>query len=160
MTFSLSRAFLRFVLLRITRRPLLAPPMPERDFDPVTLPPPSITSSPTLAPSSPSSSPPATPEHLRNNHVPLPPHPLLAPPPPARFDTSVEDYLLPKALMTPSVKPSISLVSPLSSPTDWLSEIIYIMRPLVYGLFVRIIPVQTQVLNLHSLSVSYFIGYR
>jgi len=124
------KAFLKFLLVRITRRPLLAPPIPERDFDPASLLPSSNTSSPTLAPSSPASSPPATPDHIKNNHVPLLPHPLLACPPP---DSSVEDYLLPKALTTTTVRPSISLVRPLSSPTDWLSEIIYMLRPLVYA---------------------------
>lgn len=117
------KAFLRFVLLRITRRPLLTPSIPERDFDPASLPPPSNTSSPTLAPSSPSSSPPATPDHIKNNHVRLPPHPLLAPPSPASSDSSVEDYLLPKALTTSSVKPSTSLVRTLSSPIEWLSKL-------------------------------------
>jgi peroxin-16 len=124
---------LRLVLLKITRQPLLSPPIPERDFDPTSLPPSSNTSSPTLAPSSPSYSPPATPEHLRNNHVPLPLHPLLAPSPPIHSDTSVEDYLLPKALTTSSVKPSASLVRALSTPQDWLAESIYISRPFIYG---------------------------
>lgn len=128
-----SRAVLRLLLLRTTRRPLLSPPIPEREFDPSTLTLPSNTSSPTLAPSSSSSSPPATPEHLKNNYIPLPPHPLLTSPPPTRSDTSVEDYLLPKALIASSVKPSLSLVRTLSSPQDWLAESIYILRPLVYG---------------------------
>jgi peroxin-16 len=131
----LYRAVLRLLLLRITQRPLLSPPVPERDFDPSSLPPLSNVSSPTLAPSSPSSSPPATPEHLRNNHIPLPPHPLLTPLPPSCSDTSVDDYLLPKALTISSVKPSISLVKTLSSPQDWLAETIYILRPLVYGAY-------------------------
>ncbi|KII93730.1 hypothetical protein PLICRDRAFT_152744 [Plicaturopsis crispa FD-325 SS-3] len=127
------KAFLRFFMLRITRRPLLSPPIPERDFDPAAIPSHSNASSPTLAPSSPASSPPVTPDHLKNNRTPLPPHPLLTPPPPTRSDTSVEDYLLPKALTTASVRPSLSLVRALSSPQDWLSEGIYILRPLVYA---------------------------
>ncbi|GLB36118.1 putative peroxisomal membrane protein (Pex16) [Lyophyllum shimeji] len=122
------KAALRFVLLRITRRPILSPPIPERDFDPMSLPPSSNNSSPTLAPSSPSPSPPATPDHLRNNHIPLPPHSLLS----GRSESSVEEYLLPKAMTTSSVKPSLSLVRPISSPQDWLAESIYILRPLVY----------------------------
>ena len=126
------RAFLRLVLLRITRKPLITPPIPERDFDPALLPPPSNTSSPTIAASSPTSSPPATPEHVKNNHVPLPLHSLLTSPP-ACPESSVEDFLLPKALTTSSVKPSLSLIRSLSSPLEWLSEIIYILRPLVYG---------------------------
>lgn len=120
------------MLLRITRKPLLTPPIPERDLDPTALPPSAHISSPTLAASS-SSSPTITPQHLRNNRVALPPHPLLTSPPPASSDTSVEDYLLPKALTTSSMKPSLTLVRTLSSPQDWVAESLYILRPLVYG---------------------------
>lgn len=128
------RMILRFTLLKITTRPLLSPPIPERDIDPASLPPTSTHTSPTLAPTSPSSSPPPTPDHLKNNRTPLQPNALmLTPPPPARSDTSVEDYLLPKALTTSSVKPSLLLMKPLSSPLEWLSECIYIMRPWLYG---------------------------
>jgi peroxin-16 len=128
------RAMLRFLLLRITRRPLLSPPIPEREFDPTTLPPSSHESSPTLAPSSPPSSPPATPDHLRNNHFPFPPHSLLTASSHQHVDTSVQDYLLPKAMTTSSVKSPMSLVQTLSSPQEWLGEIVYILRPLVYGM--------------------------
>ncbi|KAK2461943.1 hypothetical protein APHAL10511_006406 [Amanita phalloides] len=128
------KALLRLMLLRITRRPLLSPPVPERDLDPATIPPPSNTSSPTLAPSSPAPSPPPTPDHLRNNHAPLPPHPLLANVSGANHpELSVEEYLLPKALTPSSVKPAGNLVKPLSSPVDWLAETIYIIRPLAYA---------------------------
>ncbi|KDR84948.1 hypothetical protein GALMADRAFT_233424 [Galerina marginata CBS 339.88] len=120
---------LRFLLLKTTRRPLVSPPIPEREFDPTTLPP-SNNSSPTLAPSSPQSSPPMTPDHLRNNLIPLSPHPLLTS---AQSDTSPEEYLLPKALTTSSVKPSLSLLRPLSGSRDWLAESLYILRPLVYA---------------------------
>lgn len=144
----LYRAMLRFALLRITRRPVLSPPIPERDIDPANLPPPSNTSSPTLAPSSPPSSPPLTPEHLRNNHVPLHPHPLLASPLPQTKHTSpVEDYLLSKALTTASVKTPTSLVRPLVSPKEWLSESLYIIRPLIYGKSTN----RVNVLSAHSL---------
>lgn len=34
------------------------------------------------------------------------------------------------------MKPSTSLVRTLSSPVEWLSEIIYILRPLIYGMLV------------------------
>lgn len=113
---------------------MVDPPVPERDFDIGSLPPPSNSSSPTLAPSSPSSSPPQTPDHLKNNHVPLPPHHLLVPPPPPTTAASpVDDFLLPKALSTSSVKAPFALVKPLSSPRDWLVESLYILRPLIYG---------------------------
>jgi len=128
------KALLRLLLLKVTHRPILSPPLPERDFDPTMLPPSSTESSPTLAPSSPASSLPATPDHLRNNYLSLPPHPLLTTPaPPMRSDTAVEDFLLPKALTTSSVKPSSSLLRPLSTLQDWLGEIVYILRPVVYA---------------------------
>lgn len=120
------------MLLKLTHRPLVYPPLPERDFDPTTLPSLSNTTSPTLAPSSPQLSPPMTPDHLRNNLVPLPPHPLLTS---AQADMSAEDFLLPKALTTSAVKPSLSLVRPLSSPREWIGETIYVLRPLVYGTY-------------------------
>ncbi|KAJ3551598.1 hypothetical protein NM688_g4609 [Phlebia brevispora] len=128
------KAILRVLLLRITRRPLLSQPLPERDFDPSLLPPASDTSSPTLAPSSPPSSVPSTPEHLKNNHAPLPPHPLIVPPPPTHSPTPVEDYLLPKALTTSSVKLPTALMRTLSSHKDWVAEMLYILRPLVYAI--------------------------
>ncbi|KAJ3750487.1 peroxisomal membrane protein PEX16 [Lentinula detonsa] len=126
------KAILRLMLLRITRRPLLSPPIPERDIDPTTLPS-STETSPTLAPSSLPSSLPATPEHLKNNRVPLPQHSPLAVPPPPRSDVSIQEYLLPKALTTSAVKPPLSLVRSFSSPPEWLSEVLYILRPLVYA---------------------------
>ncbi|KAF9076227.1 peroxisome membrane protein [Rhodocollybia butyracea] len=128
----LIKAILRFILLRITRRPLISPPIPERDIDPTTLPS-STETSPTLAPSSPPSSLPETPDHLKNNRVPLPQHTPLAVPPPPRSDIGIEEYLLPKALTTASVKPPLSLVRSYSSPQEWLSEVVYILRPLVYA---------------------------
>ncbi|CDO71622.1 hypothetical protein BN946_scf184911.g92 [Trametes cinnabarina] len=128
------KALLRLALIRITRRPLLSPPIPEREFDPENIPAGSDTSSPTLAPSSPPSSVLSTPEHLKNNHVPLPVHPLLTPPPPSHSPIPVEEYLLPKALTTASVKAPTSLVKPLASPKEWLAEIIYHLRPLVYAI--------------------------
>ncbi|KAI0936410.1 hypothetical protein AcW1_000662 [Taiwanofungus camphoratus] len=130
----LGRAVLRLVLLRITWRPLLSPPIPEREFEPSSLPPESDTSSPTLAPSSPPSSLPSTPDHLRNNHVALPLHPLLTPPPPTQSALPIEDYLLPKALTTSSVKAPTCLLKPLSTPKDWLAETTFVLRPLVYAI--------------------------
>lgn len=58
---------------------------------------------------------------------------MLTPPPPGRADTSVEDYLLPKVLTTTSVRPSLQLVKPLASIQDWIAEVMYILRPLIYG---------------------------
>ncbi|KAF5313976.1 hypothetical protein D9611_006777 [Ephemerocybe angulata] len=128
----LIKASLRILLLRTTKRPLVTPTIPERDFDPTTLPPPSSTdTSPTLVPSSISPSPLVTPDHLKNNHTPLPPHPLLVPSS-SRSESSAEEYLAPKALTTSTVKPSLSLIRTLSGPRDWIAEVVYILRPLVY----------------------------
>ena len=133
------RVVLKFTLLRITRRPLMFPPIPERDIDPENLPPPSAHSSPTLAASSLGSSPPGTPEHLRNNHEQLPPHPLLTTPPHTNKTSVVEDFLLSKALTTSSVKNPTSLVKPLLGSREWVAEAIYILRPLIYGQISRFI---------------------
>ena len=127
----ISRATLRMLLLRITHRPLVIPSIPERDVDPSQLQdkaPSSSTSSASEREASP------TPNHLQNNHVPPPHHPILSP------DSSMtaEDFLLPKALTKDSVRPAISLIRPLSGPRDWLAETIYILRPLVYGLQIPI----------------------
>jgi peroxin-16 len=132
-SYLLHRVVLKLTLLRITRRPLISPPIPERDIDPESLAPPSNHSSPTLVPSSLGSSPPGTPEHLRNNHEPLPTHSLLTAPPPTNRTSVVEDFLLSKALTTSSVKNPTSLVKPLLSPQEWIAESIYIFRPLIYG---------------------------
>ncbi|KAI0296159.1 peroxisome membrane protein [Russula brevipes] len=128
------KAVLKFTLLRITRRPLISPPIPERDIDPESLSPPSTNSSPTLVPSSLGSSPPGTPEHLRNNHEPLPLHPLFGAPPPTNRTSVVEDFLLSKALSTSSVKNPTLLVKPLLSPQEWIAESVYVLRPLIYVL--------------------------
>jgi len=129
----LVKAILRLMILRITRRPGICPPLPERDFDPSNIAPPSTSSTPTLAPSSQSSSPSMSPEHLKNNHMPLEVNnSLLTSPPPLTSDTPVEDYLLPKALSVNSVKSPTSIMRPLASASDWLSEVLYIMRPLIY----------------------------
>ncbi|CAK5280208.1 unnamed protein product [Mycena citricolor] len=127
------KALLRIVLLRITRRPLLSPPIPERDFDPAALPAePDTAASPHVAPSvAETQSPPATPAHLKNNRIPLPPHPLLVSSS-EPSDTPAEDYLLSKALTASSVKPSHALLKTLASHRDWLAEYVYILRPLVY----------------------------
>ncbi|KAG2023638.1 peroxisomal membrane protein PEX16 [Coprinopsis cinerea AmutBmut pab1-1] len=131
-TLEVVKAGLRLFLLKLTRRPLVSPLIPERDFDPATLPPPN----PDLQPKASTSAtqlptPLSTPDHLKNNQVPLDPHPLLSTKA-ERSTTAAEDYLLPKALTTSSIKPSSSLIRNLSGARDWLAEIIYILRPLVY----------------------------
>ncbi|KAF5312260.1 hypothetical protein D9619_003549 [Psilocybe cf. subviscida] len=120
------KASLRLFLLKITKRPLVSPPIPERDIDVTTLPDSSTTSSPEPGPST---LQPSTPDHLRNNTIPFEPHPLLTS---EQADVTAEEFLLPKSLTPSSVKPSLSLLRTLSGPRDWLAECLYILRPLVY----------------------------
>ncbi|KAG8925559.1 Peroxisomal membrane protein pex16, partial [Tulasnella sp. 417] len=50
----------------------------------------------------------------------------------AAAPSPIEDYLLPKALSTLDVKPPLTLVRPLNTFRDWVSEVIYLLRPLIY----------------------------
>ena len=126
---------LRLLILKITRRPVLTPPIPEREFDPSTIPLQSASSSPTLAPSSPPRSPLATPEHLKNNHLSLDStsH-YLSKTSALSSEAPVEEILLSKPLFVSSVKTPTSLIRELGSPTDWVPEVIFVLRPLIYGM--------------------------
>ena len=133
--------------MRTTRRPVVSPPLPEREIDPASL--------PALAEQPASSSPPPreenghangsgngnmSPTHLKNNHVPFSSgkaHPLLTTPPTSLTQTTIEDYLLPKALTPSSLRDPRFLLRALSGPTDWAAEILYILRPLIYVLLCR-----------------------
>ena len=134
--------------LHATRQPKLPPRMlipPHSPHSPYRSPGPSSTPAParpapspstppSAAPSSPPSSIPSTPEHLRNNHIPLlPTHPLIVQPPPHADHAPVEEFLLSKALSPNTVKFPTSLLRRLNSPKDWLGEVLYILRPLIYG---------------------------
>lgn len=153
------KAVLRLIILKITRRPLLSPPLPERDFDPTTIELQSASSSPTLAPSSHPDSPLMTPEHLKNNHISLDnPNSFLNKPAALSSDAPVEEYLLPKALSTSSVKEPTTLIRELSSPADWVAEIIYILRPLIYVGVISRNPKSTNPLIV-SLSLELFSRY-
>ncbi|KAG8921016.1 Peroxisomal membrane protein pex16 [Tulasnella sp. 408] len=146
------KAFLRLLILKVTRRPVLSPPIPEREIDPATLadltPSPSTSTSSLPPKYSPTDSPPP---HFKNNKqntfpptASSGPNPLLAaaslhkPQQPQPFGAAaatsspIEDYLLPKALSTLDVKPPLTLVRPLNTFRDWVSEIIYLLRPLIY----------------------------
>lgn len=111
---------------------MVTPPLPERDFDPSNIPASSATSSPTLAPSSQGSSPPLTPDHLKNNHISLD-YSLYSNPSVLNSEAPVEEFLLPKALSTSSVKTSTALLQELGSPLEWMAEILFVLRPLIYG---------------------------
>lgn len=123
------RAILRLVLLRKTRRPSLLPPLPERDIDAS-----SLDSPPVQTSSLRSDSPIGTPDHLKNNHISVnQTSSLLNRPEALSCETPIEDYLLPKALSTEAVKNPLTLMRELSSPKDWIAEVIFILRPLIYG---------------------------
>ncbi|GJJ08803.1 hypothetical protein Clacol_003022 [Clathrus columnatus] len=126
------KAILRIILLKITRRPLVSPPLPERDFDPANLPSldPEMLQTPLSNKQAPSSS---APDHLKNNHVNIDiPNPLLTEKPRNGTASPVESYLLPKALSPSSLKEPTCLINSLSSPKDWLAELTYVLRPLIY----------------------------
>ncbi|KIJ32048.1 hypothetical protein M422DRAFT_185048 [Sphaerobolus stellatus SS14] len=134
-TLEVIKAVLRLLLLKITRRPLVTPPLPERELDPANLPSLDIESSasaPTTQPTETPVSGPSTPEHLKNNHISLDaPNPLLSEKPTGR-SSPIENYLLPKALSPTSVKPPTTLLRPFGTPLDWISEVLYVLRPLIY----------------------------
>lgn len=149
------RALLRLLLLQRTKRPILSPSIPERDVDPASLP--ALID---LAPSSPPLKPNNTsidestesttttqtsstvPTHLSNNHVPFnssgKPHPLLSSLQSVPLTrTIIEDYLLPKALTPSLVKSPTTLLPQIQGVGQWLSEILYILRPLIYVSMLR-----------------------
>jgi peroxin-16 len=82
------------------------------------------------------------PPHLSNNHVPFDPtgkpHPLLSSLSSAPLThTVIEDYLLPKALTPALVRPPTTILHPIGGLAQWTSEVIYILRPLIYVLMLR-----------------------
>ncbi|KAI6162158.1 peroxisomal membrane protein PEX16 [Pisolithus thermaeus] len=127
------KVILRLVMLRVTRRPLVSPAIQSATSILLPFRRPQSTLLLLLFRPLRLHLHPATPDHLKNNHVPLQPSSLMMTPPlPGRSDSSIEDYLLPKALTTSAVRPSLQLVAPLTSIQDWLAEVIYIIRPLIY----------------------------
>lgn len=126
---------------------MLSPPIPERDVDPTSF----TTLTPESSPLKPSQSPvdegdlsrSQLPRHLANNHVPFDassgkPHPLLSSLPNTPLTrTVIEDYLLPKALTPTMVRSPLNLMPEITGVGHWLSEVIYIMRPLLYVLMLR-----------------------
>jgi peroxin-16 len=142
------RAILRLTVIRATRRPVISPPLPEREIDPATLP--ALAERPTSSPlheenghangNANGTTTNTTPTHLKNNHVTFfsgKIHPLLTTPPTSLTQTTIEDYLLPKALTPSSLRDPRFLLRTLSGPTDWAAEILYILRPLIYVLLSR-----------------------
>ncbi|EJT97753.1 peroxisome membrane protein [Dacryopinax primogenitus] len=114
------KATLRLILFRVTSRPVVSPPLPERDLQmPEEL--------DNVKPALPASIP-ETPAHLQNNRVPT----VKLPVTPAQA-ADINGYLLPKALKVTAVREARQLV-PKVSGTAALSEIVFILRPLIYVL--------------------------
>lgn len=107
------RTLLRFILLAVTRRPVLSPPTPQREFDPALIPQDKLKASPPAAPTKAEDVRPVIPEI--GHRAPLRAHlyPLVS--------------SLPEAYqMHP-----LGLVPELCSAKEWLSEILHSTTPLV-----------------------------
>jgi peroxin-16 len=103
--------------------------MPEREVDPAT-----ISQTAAIDPSPVTD----TPDHIKNNRLPTfatKTNPLLStlPAPGKTAPPPIESYLMGKALDTSAVRAPITLQSPIISPKDWVAEVLYILRPLIYG---------------------------
>ena len=61
-------------------------------------------------------------------------NPLLLSPTDGSPARSIEDYLASKTLTISSVRAPTELIRPLLNPRDWLSEILWILKPLLYVL--------------------------
>ena len=126
------RAAMRLLVIHKTSRPLISPSLPERDVSLATLDSKPGASGPDTA----AQKPLQTPDHIKNNHTLFQPsssstpNPLLSPSTPS----SVDDFLLSKALKPSAVCAPTRLVAPLSTPLEWAAEIVYILRPLLYGM--------------------------
>ncbi|KAG9095833.1 Peroxisomal membrane protein pex16 [Ceratobasidium sp. 370] len=121
------KAGLRLFLLKLTRRPVLLPPIPEREMDPATM---SLEPLVDPQPAADPTTPPRTPDHIKNNRA--LPSPLLTPPKGGAKPMPIEDYLMSKALSTDDLRAPTRLVDILASPRDWVAEILFIVRPLIY----------------------------
>ncbi|KAG8763817.1 Peroxisomal membrane protein pex16 [Ceratobasidium sp. 423] len=120
------KAALRLFLLKLTRRPVLLPPIPEREIDPAAM-----SLDPLTEPVNGPSTPPRTPDHIKNNRQALP-SPLLTPTKGGAKPMPIEDYLMSKALSTDDLRAPTRLMDVLASPRDWLAELLFIARPLLY----------------------------
>lgn len=125
------KALCRLLLLRLTNsRPLLSPPLPERDFDPSTL----DEQKPDAYEKAISGieSPPSEPSDssLADGKWAMPRTGLSLPTLPDSSDIS--NYLLSKVLTADDIKPAPSLISRVSGKGE-IAEWLYILRPLVYA---------------------------
>jgi len=135
---------IRLSLIRATGRPLVLPPLPERDVTLATL---GDSKSGTSKTDTIAQRAPQTPDHIKNNHSLFQspststPNRLLAPTA-SNALPSVDDFLLSKALKPSALCAPTRLIAHLATPSEWVVEIIYILRPLLYAL--SIIPSSRQ----------------
>ena len=117
---------------------MVLPPLPERDVTLATL---GDSKSGTSRTETIAQKAPQTPDHIKNNHslfqspsTPTP-NPLLVPTA-SNALPSVDDFLLSKALKPSALCAPTRLIAHLATPSEWVVEIIYVLRPLLYGAFV------------------------
>ncbi|KAH0610850.1 uncharacterized protein H6S33_011277 [Morchella sextelata] len=113
-----AKAVCRLLLLRLTNsRPLLTPPLPEREVDPAAL-------EEQLDPESP---PPETTWRMPRTGLSLPSLPASG---------QVSQYLLTKVLTAEDVKPPNQLLHRVQG-TGYFAEVLYIIRPVVYAIAMK-----------------------
>ncbi|KAF2203297.1 peroxisomal membrane protein pex16 [Delitschia confertaspora ATCC 74209] len=118
------KAFCRLLLMRLTNsRPLLSPPLPQREVDPSTLEDSSTSSN--------GMDTPPTEEAAEAENWTMPRTGLSMPSLPDSSDIS--SYLLSKVLTADDIKPPKALLHRVSGKGE-IAEILYILRPVVYAL--------------------------
>lgn len=117
---TLNRAVCRLLLLRLTNsRPLLTPPLPEREIDPAAL-------EESLNPD-PESPPPETTWKMPRTGLSLPSLPA---------SNQISQFLLTKVLTAEDVKPPNQLLHRVKG-TGYFAEVLYIIRPVVYAIAMK-----------------------
>ena len=117
------KAVCRLLLLRLTNsRPLLSPPLPEREIDPSSLEEKEPSGDDTVTPPS---------ERTDDAHWTMPRTGLALPTLPESSDIS--SYLLSKVMTADDVKPPKALLHRVTGKGE-MAEILYIIRPVLYAL--------------------------
>jgi peroxin-16 len=126
----IAKAACRLLLLRLTQsRPLLTPPLPEREIDPATLDEGSGSSGVSSCASSDTGSPPPEPASWK-----MPRTGLELPSLPD--SGKISQYLLSKVLTAEDVKPPAQLLHRVKG-TGYVAEVLYIIRPVVYAMAMK-----------------------
>ncbi|TKA69703.1 hypothetical protein B0A49_04479 [Cryomyces minteri] len=121
-----TKALCRLLLLRLTNsRPLLSPPLPEREIDPAALEERDSSNDSGYGTASPPS------EHSAETAWTMPRTGLSLPTLPDSADIS--SYLLSKVLTADDIKPPKALLHRVTGKGE-LAEVVYILRPVVYAL--------------------------